>query len=154
MALLLSSSFFSLPISGDVNEIDTRCVLTPKLPLLATEKYQQLSLTAQFLLFFLSSLLTLPFSLRGTTIIYVLCGMMSKSPLPVREIYEYTSAPWRRGIVDVSRGTKSKAGSGKKGSPPQDESGSRGMKTADLFQMLSERVDSHFEIQNKKFKAL
>ena len=40
MALRLTSSFFSLPIPGDVNEIDILCVLTPKLPLLATEKYQ------------------------------------------------------------------------------------------------------------------
>ena len=40
-----------------------------------------------------------------------------KSPqslLPVTEVYDYTSAPWRRGILDMSRGTRSKAFSGKK----------------------------------------
>ena len=34
---------FSIPFPGDVNEIDIICVLTPKLPLLATEKYQYTS---------------------------------------------------------------------------------------------------------------
>ena len=34
---------FSLPIPGDVNEIDILCVLTPKIPLFATEKYQYTS---------------------------------------------------------------------------------------------------------------
>ena len=43
MALRLTSSFFSLPIPGDVNDIDILCVVTPKLPLLATEKYQYTS---------------------------------------------------------------------------------------------------------------
>ena len=40
MSLRLTPSFFSLPFLIDVNEIDILCVLTPKLPLLATEKYQ------------------------------------------------------------------------------------------------------------------
>ena len=44
--------------------------------------------------------------------------------------------------------------SGEKGSPPQDESGSGDLKIADLFRMLCERMDSHFEIQDKKFEAL
>ena len=43
---------------------------------------------------------------------------------------------------------------GKKGSPLQDESGSGEMKIADLFRVLSERMDSRFEIQDKKFEAL
>ena len=38
-----TSSSFSLPIPSDVNEIDILFVLTPKLPLLATEKYQYTS---------------------------------------------------------------------------------------------------------------
>ena len=42
-----------------------------------------------------------------------------KSLLPVTEVYEYSSAPWRWGILDMSRGTKSKAVSGEQGSPPQ-----------------------------------
>ena len=57
---------------------------------------------------------------------------------------------WRRGILDMSRGTKTKAISGEKGSPPQDESGSGDMKIADLLGMLSERLDE----QDKKFEAL
>ncbi|CAM9158667.1 unnamed protein product, partial [Ascophyllum nodosum] len=47
----------------------------------------------------------------GTTLIYVLCGLISQSLLPVTEVYENTSAPWRRGILSMSRGTKSKAAS-------------------------------------------
>ena len=37
--------------------------------------------------------------------------------------------------------------SGEKGSPPQDESGSGDRKIADLFWMLSERMDSRFDEQ-------
>ena len=81
------------------------------------------------------------------------------------EVYEYTRAPWRRGIHNIMlRATKSKTVFGEKGSPPQDESGSEDMKIADLFQMISERLDeqykrfkeemdSRFETQEKKFKA-
>ena len=47
-----------------------------------------------------------------------------------------------------------KAVSAEKGSPPQDEPGSGDMKIADLFRMLSERMDSHFGIQDKKLEAL
>ena len=50
--------------------------------------------------------------------------------------------------------TENKAVSGKKGSPPQDKSGSGDAKIVDLFRMLCERMDSHFEIHNKGFKAL
>ena len=49
---------------------------------------------------------------------------------------------------------ENKAVSGEKGSPPQNESGSGDMKIADLFWMLCERMDSHFEIRDKKFEAL
>ena len=56
--------------------------------------------------------------------------------LPVTEVYEYTSATWRRGILNMSRGTKSKIVPGEKGCPSQDESGSGGMKIVDLFWML------------------
>ena len=49
---------------------------------------------------------------------------------------------------------ENKAFSGEKGSPPQYEFGSGDMKIADLFQIISERMDSHFEIQDKKFEAL
>ena len=66
--------------------------------------------------------------------------------LPVMEVYGYTSAPWRWAILDMSRGTKSKAVSGEKGSPPQDASGSGEMKIADLFRMLN----SHFDEQQEK----
>ena len=48
------------------------------------------------------------------------------------EVYEYTSAPRRRGILSMSRGIKNKAIFGEKGSPLQDESGSGDMKIADL----------------------
>ena len=35
--------------------------------------------------------------------------------------------------------------SGKKGSPPQDESGSGDMKIEDLYRMLCELIDSRFD---------
>ena len=54
----------------------------------------------------------------------------------------------------MSRGTKSKAVSWEKGSPIQDKSGSGDMKIADLFRVLSEPMDSRFEMQDKKFEAL
>ena len=57
------------------------------------------------------------------------------------EVYEYTSASRRRGILDMSRGTNNKAVSWEKGSPPQDESGPGDMKIADLFRMISKRLD-------------
>ena len=63
------------------------------------------------------------------------------------EVCEYTSAPWSRGILDVSGGTKSKAVSREKGSPSQDELRSGGMKIADLFLMMNERFD-----EQKRFK--
>ena len=40
---------------------------------------------------------------------------------------------------------ENKAVSGKKGSPPQDESGYGDMKIADLFRILCERMDSSFD---------
>ena len=58
------------------------------------------------------------------------------------EVYDYTSsAPWRRGILDMPLGTKGKAVSGEKGSPPQDESESGKMEMADYFRMLNSRFD-------------
>ena len=64
----------------------------------------------------------------------------------------------------MSRGIKSKAIFGEKGSPPQDESESGDMKNADLFRVVSERLDeqdkrfkeemgNRFETQDKKFEA-
>ena len=50
----------------------------------------------------------------------------------------------------MSRGTKSKAVSGEKGSPPQDECGTGDLKISDLFRMLSESFDEH----NKNCEAL
>ena len=72
------------------------------------------------------------------------------------EVCDYnTSALWRRGILDMSRGIKSKAVSGEKDSPSQDKSGSGDMRFADLFRMMiegfdeqnrfNEEIDSHFE---------
>ena len=49
----------------------------------------------------------------------------------------------------MSRGTKSKAVSGEKGSPPQDESGPEEMKMVDLYRMLCKRMDSRFDEQDK-----
>ena len=54
----------------------------------------------------------------------------------------------------MSRGTKSKAVSREKGSPPQVEARSGDMKIADRFRMLSERADSRFVTQDKKHEAL
>ena len=61
----------------------------------------------------------------------------------------------------MSRGTKSKAVSGEKSSSPQDESGSREMKIAELFRMLNSRFDeqekrfnNHFDEQEKRLKEM
>ena len=70
------------------------------------------------------------------------------------EVYEYTSAPWRRAILDISRGTKTKAISGEKGSPPLDKSGSGYMKITALFRMLSERRDIRFDKKEKRFNEM
>ena len=88
-------------------------------------------------------------------LIYVLYGLVSQSFLPVTEVCDYTSAFWRRGILDMSRGIKSKAVSGEKNSPSQDKSGSGDMRFADLFRMMiegfdeqnrfNEEIDSNFE---------
>ena len=88
-------------------------------------------------------------------LIYVLCGLISQSLLPVTEVCDYTSALWHRGILDMSRGIKSKAVSGEKDSPSQDKSGSGDMRFADIFRMMvqgfdeqnrfNEEMDSHFE---------
>ena len=51
-----------------------------------------------------------------------------------------------------SRGTKSKAISGEKSSPPQDESGSGEMKMVDLYRILCEHMDSRFDEQEKRSK--
>ena len=67
------------------------------------------------------------------------------------EVYHYTNAPRRRGILDVSRGTKSKAVSEEKGSPPQDESGHGEMMIADLFWMLNNRFDEREKRFNNRF---
>ena len=71
------------------------------------------------------------------------------------EVCDYTSALWRRGILDMSRGIKSKAVSGEKDSSSQDKSGSGDMRFVDLFRMmieafdeqnrLNEEIDGHFE---------
>ena len=44
--------------------------------------------------------------------------------------------------------------SGKRGSPPQDESGSGDMKIANLFRMLCEHIDSRFDQQEKKMDEI
>ena len=59
--------------------------------------------------FFLLSL-----SVLERTLIFLLCNLMPQSLLPMTEVYENTSIPWRRGIPDVSRGTKSKVVSAKR----------------------------------------
>ena len=111
-----------------------------------------LGLTAYFLSFSFSACSPLSFSLRGTTIIYVFVVKSPKRILPVTEVYDYTSAPRRRGILDMSRGTKGKTVSGEKGSPPQDKSGSGEMKMVDLYRMLCERMDNRFDEQDKRSK--
>ena len=73
------------------------------------------------------------------------------------EIYDYTSVPRRGGILDISCGTKSKAVSGEKGSPPQDESGYGEMEIADYFRMLNSRFDKQEKIskeRDSRFEAL
>ena len=74
--------------------------------------------------------------------------------MPVTEVYDYTSAPWRRGILDMSRGTKSKAVSGEKGSPPRDESRSEKMEIADYFRMLNSRLDEQDKRSEERTAAL
>ena len=67
-----------------------------------------------------------------------------KSPqrlLPVTEVYDYTSAPWRRGILDMSRGTKSKTVSGKK-------------EMVDYFRMLNSRLDEQEKRSDSRYEAL
>ena len=51
----------------------------------------------------------------------------------------------------MSRGMKSKAVSGEKGSPPQDESGSRKMEMADYFRVLNSRLDEREKRFNNRF---
>ena len=80
-------------------------------------------------------------------LIHVLRGSIFQRLLPVTKAYEHTSPPWRRGIFDMLRDTKSKAVSGEKGSPSQDESGSGDMKTDGLFPMMNECFD-----EKKRFK--
>ena len=100
------------------------------------------------LLFLLSA-----FHLR-TTRIYVLCCLFSQSLLAATEVFEYTSVPWRRGILDVSRGTRSKAASVEKNSSPQHESGSGDMKMADFFRMVNERFDEQDNTLNSCLEEL
>ena len=54
----------------------------------------------------------------------------------------------------MSRGTKSKAVSGEKGSPPHDEYGSGEMKIADLLRMLNSRFDEQEKRSDSRFEAL
>ena len=54
----------------------------------------------------------------------------------------------------MSRGTKSKAVSGEKGSSPQEESGSEKMEIADYFIMLNSRLDEQDKRSNSRFGAL
>ena len=51
----------------------------------------------------------------------------------------------------MSRGTKSKAFSGEKGSPPQDEPGSGNMEMADYFRVLNSRLDEQEKRFNNRF---
>ena len=51
----------------------------------------------------------------------------------------------------MSRGTKSNAVSGEKGSPPQDESGSGKMEMAGYFRMLNSRSDEQEKRFNNRF---
>ena len=57
-------------------------------------------------------------------------------------------------VSSICHGTKSKAVSGEKDCPPQDEPGSGEMKIAGLFWMLTERMDSRFDEQEKRFKEM
>ena len=54
----------------------------------------------------------------------------------------------------MTRGTKCKAVSGEKGSPPQDEYGSGEMEIADLFRMLNSRFDKQEKRSESRFEAL
>ena len=54
----------------------------------------------------------------------------------------------------MSRGTKSKAVSGEKGSPPQEESGSGKMEMTDYFKMLNNRSDEQEKRSDSRFEAL
>ena len=67
--------------------------------------------------------------------------LLSAEEATSRRVFEYRS----QGILDMSRGTKSKAVSGEKDSPPQDESGSGKIEMADYFRMLNSRLDEHEE---------
>ena len=83
-------------------------------------------------------------------LIYVLCELISQRFLPVTEVCDYnTSALWRRGILDMSRGIKSKAVSGEKDSSSQDKSGSGDMRFADLFRMMIEGFDNKIDSMKK-----
>ena len=53
----------------------------------------------------------------------------------------------------MSRGTKSKAVSREKGSPPQGESGSGKMEMADFFKMLNSRLDEQEKRSDSRFEA-
>ena len=70
------------------------------------------------------------------------------------EVYDYTSAPWRRGILDMSRGTKSKAVSGERGSLPRDESESGKMEITGYFRMLNSRLEEQEKRSDSRFEAL
>ena len=67
------------------------------------------------------------------------------------EVYDYTSVPGRRGTLDMSRGTKSKAVFGEKGSLPQDEPGSGKMEMADYFRVLKSCLDEQEKRFNNRF---
>ena len=57
------------------------------------------------------------------------------------EVYDYNIAPLRRGILDMSRGTKSKAVSGK-------------MEMVDYFRMLNSRLDEQEKRSDSRYEAL
>ena len=54
----------------------------------------------------------------------------------------------------MSRGTKSKAVSGEKGSPPQGESGSGKMEITDYFRTLNTRLNEQEKRSDSRFEAL
>ena len=54
----------------------------------------------------------------------------------------------------MSRGTKSRAVSGEKGSLPQDKSGSENMEIADYFRMLNSRLDEQEKRSDGRYEAL
>ena len=91
-------------------------------------------------------------------------GLISQSILPGMEVYKNTNEPRRRGILDMPHATKSKAVSGEKGFPPQDEHGSGEMKITTFFGMLNSpfdeqekifnEMDNSFDEQEKRFKEM